>query len=272
MRHGNGVVGALVMMVVIGTAALAPWIAPYNPIAQDFGQSLRAPGGGHWLGTDEFGRDVLSRIIWGSRISLEVGFVAISIGATIGSLIGLVTGYFGRWLDTLLMRMMDTLMAFPALLLAIAIAAMLRGGLPSLILAIGFANIPQFARFVRGEALRIRSFTYVEAARGIGANDVRILLRHLLPNLVSALVVMVSLRLSVAVLAEATLSFLGFGVAPPTPTWGGMIADGRKQLTVAPWMAIAPGVALTSMVLAVNLLGDSLRDLLDPRLRGTHGD
>lgn len=268
MRRRSAGVGLVILLLIVSASLLAPWISPHDHIKQSLSLRLQAPSDEHWLGTDQLGRDVFSRILWASRISLQVGLMAILIGASVGSTIGLVAGFLGGFVDSLLMRLVDILMAFPTLLLAIAVAAIVQGGgIGGLLIAIGVANIPQFARLVRGEATRLKHQDYVGAAQALGANNTRIMVRHLIPNLVSALIVMISLRVSVAILTESTLSFLGLGVSPPTAAWGVMISEGRRFLLVAPWVSLAPGVALTLTVLALNLFGDGLRDVLDPRLQ-----
>ncbi len=261
--------GLLLVVLAVTAALLAPWLAPHDPLQQRLLERLQAPRTpDHLLGTDNFGRDLLSRVIFGSRISILVGFVAVAIAASIGTLIGLLGGYFGRGLDMALMRCVDVLMAFPLILLAIAIVAVLGGGLFNLMLAVGISSIPPFARLMRGEVLSHRGREYVEAARALGAGHARIMGRHILPNTVAPLVVLTTLRVSTVILTEATLSFLGLGVAPPTPTWGNMVAEGTKFLQTAPWISIIPGTAIMLTVLGFNLFGDGLRDALDPRLKG----
>jgi peptide/nickel transport system permease protein len=268
VRRRSAAVGAVIALAVLGLAVLAPRIAPHDPLDQDLSRRMKPPGGFYLLGTDDFGRDIWSRMIWGSRISLAVAALAVVIGMVLGSLVGFAAGYFGGISDTMLMRATDIMMAFPTLLLAITLVAVLGRGLLNLMIAIGVANIPQFGRVVRGEVLRIKLLDYVEAARGLGASHPRIILRHLLPNVWPALIVLASLRVSVAILSEASLSFLGLGVPPPAPSWGTMVAEGQKFLLLAPWMSLVPGVAIMMIVLGLNLFGDGLRDALDPRLRG----
>lgn len=259
----------LVVIIAMGAAALAPALVPHDPLQQRLLERLLPPGSpGHLLGTDNFGRDILSRTIFGSRISLLVGFVAVALAATAGTAVGMVGGYFGGAVDMLFMRTIDVLMAFPLILLAIAIVAVLGGGLVNLMLAVGISSIPPFARLMRSEVLAHRGREYVDAARALGAGPARIMARHLLPNVTAPLVVLSTLRISTVILTEATLSFLGLGVAPPTPTWGNMVADGTRFLQTAPWISIIPGTAIMLTVLGFNLFGDGLRDALDPRLRG----
>jgi peptide/nickel transport system permease protein len=261
--------GLFIVALVIAASALAPQLAAVDPSQQRLLERLQPPGSpGHRLGTDNFGRDLLSRVIYGSRISILVGFVAVGIAASLGTAVGLLGGYFGGAVDMLVMRSIDVLMAFPLILLALAIVAVLGGGLFNLMLAVGISSIPPFARLMRGEALAQRGREYVEAARALGAGAARIMWRHILPNAVAPLVVLATLRISTVILTEATLSFLGLGVAPPTPTWGNMVADGTRFLQTAPWISIIPGTAIMVTVLGFNLFGDGLRDALDPRLKG----
>lgn len=265
----SAVAGLLIVALAVGAAVLAPALSPHDPLQQRLLERLRPLGSpGHLLGTDNFGRDILSRTIFGSRISLLVGFVAVAIAATLGTAVGMVGGYFGGAVDMLFMRTIDVLMAFPLILLAIALVAVLGGGLVNLMLAVGISSIPPFARLMRGEVLAHREREYVDAARALGAGAARIMARHLLPNVTAPLVVLSTLRISTVILTEATLSFLGLGVAPPTPTWGNMVADGTRFLQTAPWISIIPGTAIMLTVLGFNLFGDGLRDALDPRLKG----
>jgi len=264
--------GLLVVVVVVVVAVLAPWVAPRDPLQQRLLERLRPPRTpGHPLGTDNFGRDLFSRLVYGARVSILVGVVSVAIAAGVGSLMGLLGGYYGGALDQSLMRVVDVLMAFPLILLAIAIVAFLGSGLFNLMLAVGISSIPPFARLVRGEVLTQRRRDYVEAARALGAGSGRMMRRHILPNSLSPIVVLSTLRVSTAILTESSLSFLGLGVAPPAPTWGNMAAEGTKFLQTAPWISITPGAAIMLMVLAFNLLGDGLRDALDPRLKGEVG-
>ncbi|UCH26399.1 MAG: ABC transporter permease [Trueperaceae bacterium] len=263
-----GLVGVLVVTVV---AVFAPLIVPQDPNRQDLFARLQPPNAEHLLGTDNFGRDQLSRLIYGARISLTVGVVAVLIAAALGSLLGLVAGYFGGLVDNLLMRLIDVLMAFPTLLLAIVFLAMLGervGGLLNIMIAVGIASTPHFARLVRGQVLSIKQLDYVEAARALGGSAGRLMTRHILVNSLSPIIIYATLRIATVILTEASLSFLGLGVPPPTPTWGGMVAEGTKLLQRAPWLSLIPGVAIMMTVLAFNLFGDGLRDALDPRLRG----
>ena len=261
------VAGVLLLLLAIA-AVLAPWIAGHDPIRADPDNNLLAPSLAHPLGTDELGRDVLARVIWGGRISLPVAFVAVGIGLVVGGVIGLVAGYRGRTTDLLLMRLVDAILAFPALILAIAIVAALGPDLRNAMLAIGLVQVPVYARLTRAQVLTLKHLEFVTATRSLGAGPARLILRHLIPNLLNPIIVQVSLSAAFAMLAEATLSFLGLGAQPPTPDWGFMINTGTQFLANGDWwLAIAPGVAISIAVFGFNWLGDALRDALDPRLR-----
>jgi len=268
-RKNRGVlVGLALVAVLFLVALLAPVISPHDPIATEPDNAYLPPlSPGHALGTDELGRDQISRILWGARISLPVAFVAVAVGLVAGGLIGLISGYAGGLTDLLLMRVIDALLAFPALILAIALVAALGPSLRNAMIAIGIVAIPAYARLVRAVVLQLKQMEFVVATRSLGATPVRIVLRHLIPNLMNPVLVQVSLSAGFAILAEAVLSFLGLGAQPPTPDWGQMITTGRTFLPNDPWLAIIPGVAISITVYSFNLLGDSLRDALDPRLR-----
>lgn len=267
-QRKSAAVGALIITGTLLLSLLAPYIALRDPTDQALSLRTTPPNREYWLGTDALGRDILSRIVWGSRISLLVATLAVAIGALGGTLVGGSSGYLGGAADQLLMRIVDIMMAFPTILLAIAIVAVMGRGVGNLAAAIGIANVPQFARVVRGEILRVKLMDYVEAARALGVSSFGIVWRHILPNIWSALIVLTSLRVSVAILAESSLSFLGLSVPPPAPSWGTMVAEGQKFLILAPWISIVPGTVIVVIVLALNLLGDGVRDALDPRLRG----
>ncbi|KAB1908389.1 ABC transporter permease [Micromonospora tulbaghiae] len=253
----------LVLLVVVGVAG--PWLAPAGVNDVDVDQMLRPPSGAHPFGTDELGRDVLSRVLVAARVSLQVGAVSVGIALVAGVTLGLFAGYYRGWLDSVLMRCMDVLFAFPVLLLAVAIVAVLGPGLLTAMVAIGVVYTPIFARITRAGVLSVREQVFVRAAVSIGASDVRIMRRHVLPNIAAPLIVQTSLSLAFAILSEAALSFLGLGIQPPAPAWGRMLFDGRGFVTDAWWLGVFPGAAIFLTVLAFNLVGDALRDVLDPR-------
>ncbi len=260
-------VGLIIVGVVVLTALFAPLLAPYDPTQKNTRNLLKAPTFQHPLGTDELGRDTLSRVIYGARISLEVGVIAVGISLVIGVLLGLVAGYTGGATDAIIMRIMDGLLAFPALVLALAITAMLGPSLNNVMLAIGITGIPSFARLVRGQVLTTKRLEYVQAAQSVGASDWRLMLRHILPNILAPIIVQASISVAAAILAEAGLSFLGLGIQPPTASWGSMLNVAKGYLGRTAWLAIAPGTAIFITVLGFNFLGDAIRDVLDPRLR-----
>ncbi len=266
-RHRLGMFGATIVVILIFTAIFGPYLAPYDPNEIDFSVRFSGPTLAHPLGTDDFGRDTLSRIMHGARVSLQVGIIAVSIAATAGTLLGLVAGYAGRIIDEVIMRAMDILFAFPAILLAIAILAALGKGITNAMIAIGIVYIPIFARIARGAVLSVRGEEFVESARAIGARDTRILFRHIFPNSLAPLIVEVTLSLAFAILAEAALSFFGLGTQPPDPSWGRMLSEGRAYFRQSAWMGIFPGLAIMLTVMGFNFLGDGLRDSLDPRLK-----
>jgi peptide/nickel transport system permease protein len=267
-RHPRLILGGL-FVILLGLAAIfAPAIAPYDPIKVDAGQGLLAPSRAHLLGTDDLGRDVFSRVLWGARVSLTVGLISVSIGLLAGVSLGLVAGYFGGWIDLIAMRAIDALLAFPALILAIAITAALGPKVQNAMIAIGIVAIPAYTRLTRGQVLSVREREFVTAARALGAPSYRILLRHILPNITNALVVQATLSIAFAVLAEAALSFLGLGAQPPFPSWGQDINYSQRYLSnLKWWMSAGPGIAIFLAVFSFNFLGDALRDALDPRLR-----
>ena len=248
-------------------AATAPVLAPFDPTQQDVQNLLQSPSVNHLLGTDDLGRDALSRVIYGAQPALAVGLIATGLALLVGTVLGLIAGYVRGFVDATVMRIMDGLLAVPPLVLALAITTAFGPGLTNAMLAIGVTGIPVFARLVRGQTMATRELEFVHAARLLGASPRRVVLRHVLPNIVSVIVVQASLSMAMAILAEAGLSFLGLGVQPPTPTWGSMVTTARGFLQRDPWLMFAPGAALCVTILALNLLGDSLRDSLDPRLR-----
>jgi peptide/nickel transport system permease protein len=267
-RRPLGAIGAAVVVLMLAAAVLAPVIAPYDPLAIDFGGMLAPPSAQHWLGTDAFGRDVLSRLIYGSRTALIVGFGAAFVGATAGAILGVGSAYFGGWIDLYLQRLMDIFLSFPLIILALAMVAVLGNNLPNLIAAITIPMIPRCALVIRSSALSIREMPYVDAARASGFGHGRIILRHMLPNVMAPYLIMLTAFLGQAILLEASLSFLGLGVQEPTAAWGLMLRGAAVQFAEsAPWMAVFPGLAISLSVFAFNLFGDSLRDALDPKLR-----
>lgn len=263
----GAIAGAFVLAVVILSALFAPLIAPYDPIAQDTTAIRAAPSAQHLFGTDNFGRDVFSRVLYGGRMSLPVGFVAVGITAVVGVALGLIAGYYGRAIDSVIMRWVDIMLAFPGILLAMALVAILGPSLFNLMLAVGIAAIPEYTRVVRGTVLSAREAEYVVAVRVSGAPDRSIVLRHILPNVLPPVIVLATLGIAGAIILGSTLSFLGLGIQPPTPEWGNMLADGRSMLRHQWWVSLFPGLAIMLTVLAINLLGDGLRDALDPRIR-----
>lgn len=268
LRHPQGVIGAVILVAVVVAALFAPWIATHDPAVISSVKRMQAPSAEHWFGTDHLGRDVYSRVIYGSRVSILAGVVASSIAAVFGTLLGLIAGYLEGRFDHVIMRVTDALLAFPDLVLLIAFAAVFGPGLTMAMVAIGIAGIPVFTRLVRGQVLAVRGREYVEATRSLGAGHVRVATRHVLPNVLPAIIVWVSLLVGGAILAESGLSFLGLGVQPPAPSWGSMVNQGNQFLRLAPWMSLFPGAAIFLAVLGANLLGDAMRDLGDPRMRG----
>ena len=267
LRNPVAMAGGAVSILLILVAFAAPYIAPYDPIYQDLANSLAGPSMTHLAGTDVHGRDIFSRIIYGTRISLRIGFLGMLLGCVVGVTLGLVAGYYGSWWDTLIMRLMDVQLAFPGLLVAICIIAIIGPGLENVIVAVGIFSVPLFARVTRGQILSLKEQEFIVAARMMGAQDGRIMLSHLLPNAVAPLLVLCTLRIATAILTAASLSFLGLGAQPPSPEWGAMLSDGRAYLAIAPHVATIPGLAILITVLSFNLLGDGLRDALDPRLK-----
>lgn len=268
VNRGVVVFGLVIIIIFIIAAIFAPWLAPYNPDKIDMNNALLQPSGSHWLGTDSLGRDTLSRVIYGARVSLMIGLVVVLFSSIVGMSLGLIAGYFGGWVHAILMRLVDMLMAFPVLILALLVAALLGGGLVNVIWALAFAMVPIYARLMCGQAISVKENDYVLAGRSMGASHLRIMLRHLAPNCFPPLIVMMTMMLGTTILAEAGLSFLGIGVQPPTPTWGNMVNDGRNYLLSNPLLSFAPGLAIMLVVYAFNMIGDGLRDALDPQLRG----
>ena len=263
-----GAIGAAIILAMVALAATAGFIAPYNPVENDYAAMLAAPNAAHWMGTDAFGRDVFSRIVYGSRTALMVGFGASLLGATFGSLIGVASAYFGGRIDLFVQRIMDVLFAFPVIILALVVVAVLGTGAGNVVLAIAAPMVPRCARVVRSSALSVREMPYIDAARASGFGHQRIILRHMLPNVMAPILIMATAFLGEAILLEASLSFLGLGVQEPVAAWGLMLRGAAVEFAeTAPWMAIFPGLAISMAVFGFNLFGDSLRDALDPRLR-----
>ena len=266
-RDTRAIVGMVLIIALVGAAIFAPLLTSYDPTAIDLGQQLLRPSRLHWLGTDIQGRDILARLLFGARISLSVGLGAQTLALLVGGTLGLASGFYGRWVDELVMRIADVTLAFPTLLLLIAMVAAFQPSITVVTITIGIVGWAGVARLVRGQVMVVRGLEYVQAARALGGSDVRILLRHVLPAVTAPLVIVGTLGIAAAIMAESSLSFLGLGVQPPTPSWGGMIADARdlSQLRRAPWTSVAPGLTIGCAVLAFNLLGDALRDATDPR-------
>jgi len=262
------IVSAVMVGICVLTASFAPLLAPYPPNEPNFTELLQQPSRKHLLGTDELGRDLLSRIIYGSRISLLVGVFAVLIAGMLGMSLGLVAGYFGGWIETVIMRFIDAVMAFPPILLALAIATMLGGGLRNVLIALGMAMLPTYCRLMCGQIISLKQRDYITAARILGASNLRIMARHLLVNAFPPMLVLLTINIGTAILSESSLSFLGIGILPPTATWGNMVSGGYKHLLRNPILSFAPGGAILLVVLSLNILGDGLRDALDPRLRG----
>ncbi len=266
-RNRAAVTGAGIVVVFVLLAVLAPALVPFNPIQGDLNDRLQPPSSSHWLGTDELGRDLFSRILFGARVSLQIQIVAVVLALLIGVALGSVGGYLGGHVDNIIMRAMDVLLAFPGIFLALGIIAALGPGLLNLMLAAGISSVPQFARIVRASILSLKEREFVEAARALGGGSNRIVFRHLLPNCLAPIIVQSTLRMATVLLTASGLSFLGLGVQPPTPEWGAMLSNARSYLIVAPHVATIPGVAIMVVVVGFNLFGDGLRDTLDPRLR-----
>lgn len=264
-RRKGALVGAAVVLFFIAVAVLAPWIAPFDPVTADWLQVRKLPSAVHWMGTDEIGRDVLARLIWGARASLLAGLVSVTIALMVGVPVGLLSGYCGGWVDHVLQRITDALLACPFLILAIALAAFLGPSLTNAMIAIGISTMPIFIRLTRGQVLSVKVEDYVEAARAVGNPHWRIAIRHVFPNVVPPLLVQATLSIAMAILTEASLSFLGLGQQPPAPSWGSMLNTAKNFLAQQPHMAIWPGLAICAVVLGFNLFGDGLRDVLDPK-------
>src|SRR5215475_8670240 len=267
LRRKSAVLGLMIIVMLVLIAIFAPLLAPYDPAQQSWTSIRKPPSAQHWFGTDESGRDLLSRVMFGARASLLAGVVSISIALTLGVPVGLLAGYGGRWVDVLISRITDAMLAVPFLILAIALAAFLGPSLQNAMIAIGVTATPIFVRLTRGQVMAVKVEDYVEAARAVGNPPVRIALRHILPNILPALIVQATISIATAIIAEASLSFLGLGQQPPAPSWGSMLNTAQRFLSNAPWMAVWPGLAIFLAVLSFNILGDGLRDALDPKER-----
>jgi glutathione transport system permease protein len=265
-QHIALIAGGIILLIILA-AVFAPFVAPFDPVAPDYDNILEGSSALHWLGTDAYGRDLLSRIIWGGRVSLTVGFLSVALGAGVGVVIGLISGFFGGWIDGVLMRLMDVLLAFPGIILAIGVVALLGPGIDNVIYAIAVFSVPVFSRLVRGSTLALKQSLYVQAARSIGVKAPMLMLRHILPGAMPGVIVYASLRLGTSILTAASLSFIGLGARPPSAEWGAMLADGRSFLGVADHLTLFPGLAIFVIVLAFNVFGDGLRDALDQKLR-----
>jgi peptide/nickel transport system permease protein len=265
-RNPTAVASFLFLVLMVLVAIFAPYLAPHDPIEPDYNALLSPPTATYPFGTDNLGRDVLSRVIYGSRISLQVGMIAVTISLIVGSLMGIIAGYSGGWLDNVIMRAVDVMMAIPSLILALIIIATLGPSLANVMIAIGISSSPVYARLMRGSVLSVKETGFVEAARAMGCSDAHIIGRHILPNIMAPLIVYTTLRVGVAILSAAGLSFIGLGAQPPTPEWGAMLSVARNYLREAWWMATFPGLGIVFTVLSINLLGDALRDILDPKL------
>lgn len=265
LRHRLGSIGLVVCLIVLFTALLAPWLAPYDPAVSDYEVILSPPSWAHLMGTDDLGRDILSRVIWGSQVSLQVSLIAVSVAIVGGSIIGMISGYAGGWVDDMIMRIVDAMIAFPGLILALGIVAVLGPTLTNAMIAITIVNIPNIARLVRAQVLSVRHMDFVMAARGVGAGKFRIMMRHIWPSVVGNVLVYASLSAAGALITESSLSFLGLGAQPPTPSWGSMLSSGMQYWN-AWWMSVFPGAALFLVALGFNFVGDGLRDALDSRI------
>jgi peptide/nickel transport system permease protein len=268
LKNRTALVGGVVAVVIVLVAVFAPVLAPHDPLVQDSYARLQGSSAAHWLGTDDFGRDVLSRIIWGSRVSLIIGVSSVTFGLFFGTILGMLAGYYRGLVETSIMRLIDVLMCFPDLILAVAVTAVLGANLVNLILTIGIVMTPRFARLAHGALLSIKERDYVTAAQAIGANVPRILRKHILPNIFGELLVAGTLWVGEAIRLEANLAFIGLGVQPPTPTWGNMTREGVDVLINAPWLSVYAGLSILITILSFNMLGDGVRDMIDPRLRG----
>jgi peptide/nickel transport system permease protein len=267
MRNRLARAGFVIALLYLACALIAPYFAPYDPVQQDLPNALKPMSEKHFFGTDEFGRDIFTRIIFGARISLFIGTGAVAIAFVVGMIMGTLAGYYGGLVDSIVMRIMDIMLSFPAILLAIVIVTILGPGLVNVLIAVGVQSTPIFARMIRGSVLSVKENEYITAARALGSNDLRIMVSHILPNCMAPMIVLSTLRIGTAIITASGLSFLGLGAQPPTPEWGAMLATGRNYLRAAPWVATTPGLAIMMVVFGFNLLGDGLRDSMDPRMK-----
>lgn len=266
-KNKRAVIGLWIVVVFVLLAILAPIIAPYDPLTQNMETTLESPSITHILGTDEFGRDIFSRILYGAQISLAIGFVGVLIALVAGIILGTISGYFGGLIDSLTMRVIDVFMAFPSFLLALAIVSILGPGMINVMIAIGIFAIPDFSRIARSAVISVKNMEYIEATKAMGGNNFRIIVKHVIPNCISPIIVIASMRIATAIITAAGLSFLGMGAQPPTPEWGAMLSSGREYLRVAPHLSTFPGIAIMLLVLGFNMLGDGIRDALDPKMK-----
>ena len=267
LKNKAAVVGGIIIIFFVIVALVGPLLVKADPNQHDFLNKLQPPSKEHWFGTDNFGRDIFSRIVHGAKLTLIVGFLSVAVGGIIGVLVGIISGYYGGWFDTISMRIVDVLLAFPGILLALAIVSVLGGSIRNVILAVGIFSIPAFARIVRGSTLQVKKLEYIDAVRSLGASDMRIIFRHILPNIMSPIIVQATMRIATAILTAAGLSFLSLGAPPPTPEWGAMLNEGRTYMHNAGHMVLIPGIMIVIVVLAFNIFGDGLRDALDPKMK-----
>jgi len=267
-KNPLALLGAIIIFFSVMLSILGPFLPLQDPLTQNLANRLKPPSKEHICGTDSYGRDVLSRLIWGGRVSLLVGIISVSIGSIIGVIFGVISGYFGNLWDVLIMRITDILLSFPALLLAMAICAAIGSNFWNVIIAIAIVTVPRFSRLVRGSTLAVKEIDYVEAARALGQKPIKIILKHVIPNILSPILVLATLWIPAAIITESSLSFLGLGIMPPTPTWGNMISEGKSFLQNAPWISIFSGFSIVLVVMAFNFVGDAVRDAFDPRLKG----
>lgn len=265
-KNKAAVVGGALILLFIVVSIVGPWLTTQSPTTVNVLNKLQSPSAAHWFGTDNFGRDIFTRIIHGMALTLKVGFLSVAMGGSVGVVLGIVSGYYGGIIDTIIMRVMDVLLAFPGILLALAIVSVLGGSLQNVIIAVGLFSVPAFARIVRGSTLSVRKLEYIDAVKALGATDFRIIFKHILPNVMSPIIVQATLRIATAVLTASGLSFLGLGAQPPAPEWGAMLNDGRAYMSNAPHLILFPGIMIVLVVIAFNIFGDGLRDALDPKM------